>query len=210
MRPYAAIAAILLQGHRCFSLAFRSSTPETINPSSPYSQRICTQHSETPSWSVLNLTYKRINFGPPCVSPSGSCAPPFGGQPQALYYGELKLDILNKVTNQSHHCDVSSLSQSDLSTGSEEWLPCIEGTIFIMVPGYVTDTMFKLNHTSNSLELNQTWTCQDQGKNFTAYGLVSPVLDTSAKYVGNRDLGQIQIQGASPNIEVEGKLVNRS
>ena len=105
---------------------------------------------------------------------------------------------------------MSALDLSDMTTGDDSfgsWMPCIEGMVFIVTPELVTDTMFRLDHASNLFELNQTWTCEDAGKRYTAYGRVSPLLDTAARYVGNGDLGDVTVDGVSENIEVRGVLV---
>ncbi|KAH8911739.1 hypothetical protein BR93DRAFT_921720 [Coniochaeta sp. PMI_546] len=174
----------------------------------------CAQKSRSPSWDIRGLYYDRVDFGPPCISPSGTCGGPFG-PPQTLYYGELAFDVINTATDESHHCDVRYLGLSDLDTGHEEWLPCVDSIIFINVrepPGldHITSTFFRFNHTSNMLELNQTWYCSDTDDHneysFTAYGAVSSALDASAAYIGNRALGQIRVNGSSPNITVSATI----
>jgi hypothetical protein len=80
----------------------------------------------------------------------------------------------------------------------------------MMLPEYVTDTMFRFNHTSNTLELNQTWTCGDGGRNLTAYGAVEPALNPAARYVGDTSLGEVHVDAVSPVIEVRGALVQHS
>jgi hypothetical protein len=215
MRLYSALAILLFQGLQCCdALTVPKITQQqgiTPRPAAA-DQTSCTQESRSPGWDILDLAYNRLNFGPPCLSPSGTCGVPGGGgqPPQTLYYGELVFDVVNIATNESHHCDVRALSLSDLNPGNEEeWLPCIDSIIFINLPEYATDTMFRFSHTSNMLELNQTWTCDDdQGHNFTAYGRVSPVLDPRASYIGNRGLGEVHVSGISPDLTVPGNIVS--
>lgn len=191
-------------------------TPRRVIPPTDADETGCTQKSRSPSWEVRGLYYNRLNFGPPCVSPSGTCGGPFG-PPQTLYYGELVFDLVNMATGESHHCDVRYLGLSDL-TGDNEWLPCVDSIIFINVPNpqpadNATTSLFHFNHTSNTLALNQTWYCDDragdrEGYSFTAYGAASPALDSGAVYIGNRALGEVHVNGSSPVIPVPGTVVS--
>lgn len=221
MRHHAALALVLLLQifQRCKSATVLNSieiTSRRVIPPTGADEKGCTQKSRSPSWEVRGLSYNRLNFGPPCVSPSGTCGGPFG-PPQTLYYGELVFDVVNMVTSESHHCDVRYLGLSDL-TGDNEWLPCVDSIIFINIPNpqpadNATTTLFHFNHTSNRLELNQTWYCDEaagdhEGYSFTAYGAASPALDPGAVYIGNRALGEVHVSGSSPVITVPGTLVS--
>jgi hypothetical protein len=204
MRLRLTLLAALLQGlHRAYSSVIPDAS--SLQPGS--SSDACTAFS--PTWQVLNLTYDRTDHQPGCWSPLGTPYP--FCHPTPLWYGRLAFDVVNDVTQSSHHCDVETIGLADAIAVDDidqgQWLPCITGMIFIMTPEYVTDTMFKFNHTTNMLELNQTWSCAE-GHNVTAVGSVSPVLDWGDRHIGDQSLGAVHVDAVSRNITVHGTVVS--
>lgn len=192
-------------------------TPESVRVPPEAQKQGCTRKSRSPSFEVSNLFYQRLEFGVPCGPVATNC-------PAApLYHGIVEFDLVNTATGNSSHCSVTTLALSDLMTTyadlQENWFPCDGGLIFINpVPEAAKDakhrsiiSSFRLNHTSNSLEVKQTWYCNDQGDHdeyeFTAYGVVSPALDPTLDYVGNMTDPQVRVGAASPAVTVPGSVV---
>lgn len=164
----------------------------------------CTQNSMSASWDVRGLFYQRIDVaGLACINPSGQCPQPY----VPYYYGDIEFDLVNNATGDSRHCKVQAILLSDVvgsSVYSSTWLPCEAGLIFFLPEpsvNHLNTTYFRFDHSSNMLELNQTWYCDDLGAwdedRFDAYGAVSPALDPSVNYVGNKELGAVRVDGIS-------------
>lgn len=86
-------------------------------------------------------------------------------------------------------------------------MPCDGGVVFIVLPPpatklHETATYFRLNHSSNTLELNQTWYCGDLGDRdqyrFTTFAAAVPALDPEAHYVNNMTVPQVRVDGSAP------------
>jgi hypothetical protein len=126
----------------------------------------------------------------------------------------MAFDLVNRATGDSRHCDVLSGFLSDVEESSPDWLPCEGGLVLLprlpqpSSPGHSTTTHLRFNHTANKLELNQTWYCHDLADEykFNAYGALSPTLDPSVHFVGDRGAGQIKVNAISPNMTVSATV----
>ena len=185
-------------------------TPTPISAPRGTNRTGCTRNSRIPAWEVSNLFYQRVDFGPPCNPVSGQCPS------TRLYYGDIEFDLVNAATGDKRHCGAQYLGLSDLQSGYGDWLSCGAGLVFINLlppPGrdHETTTFFRFNHSTNTLELNQTWYCDDLGfrdeYSFTAYGAVGPALDPGVAYIGNLTVPQVRVNTSSPVLVVPATVV---
>ncbi|KAK3295274.1 uncharacterized protein B0H64DRAFT_358759 [Chaetomium fimeti] len=187
-------------------------TPKPIQPPPGANTTNCTRSSRPPIWEITNLTYQRLDFGPPCNPVSGACPP------GKLYYGEIRFDLLNRATGDRRACGAQYLGLSDLQAAASttDWLACDAGLVLINpapVPpaDYQTMTYFWFDHASNTLRLNQTWYCGDLGDReeygFVGYGAVSPALDPGVDYIGNMTVPQVRVGASAPTLVVQGEAM---
>jgi hypothetical protein len=186
-------------------------TPKPIPPPLGTNTLNCTHNSQTAIWEITNLSYQRLDFGPPCSPVSGACPP------GKLYYGEIKLDLRNRATGDTRACGAQYLGLSDLQQPApREWLACDAGLVFINPTpptpptDYQTRSYFWFDHPSNTLLLNQTWYCGDLGEReeyeFVGHGSVSPALDPAVDYIGNMTVPQVWVGASAPTLVVEGEV----
>ena len=178
----------------------------------------CTSSSRTsPGWEVINLVYSRRDLAEITCWFSPVCTP----NRQPGWVSTIEFDLVNTVTGDRRYCSATGARLSDVQQDygpyRGEWESCEGGNTFVsygslpVTKAHQARTFFRFNHTSNALELNQTWYCNDLGDHdeyaLNAVGSVSPALNPSVRYVGNASLGQINVNAASPSLDISGRLV---
>jgi len=159
----------------------------------------CTRNSRSPSWEVDGL----VSYQPTLDSVT------------------VEFDLTNMATGDRRHCRVMMSLGASSDGSSHDWLPCDDGVSLarpLITNRHETATYVRLDRSSNTLELNQTWYCGDLGDRnqyrFTASAAVSPALHVNGsappKLVVPVDPGAVSEQKLPPSTLQRPRAFGRS